>query len=237
MMKMNRKKLMLPVLVIGFALLSCNENNAQMNEAKTVNLENESEKVSYALGVSIAGNLKKQNFKDINVAALTKAIEDSYGADSMLMTEDAANKTLNDYLQKLQQAELNVHLDAGKKFLEENKTKEGVITLASGLQYKVLVAGDGPKPASTDKVSVHYHGTLIDGTVFDSSVDRGQPSSFPVTGVIAGWVEALQLMNVGSKWELYIPTELAYGANPRPGGTIKPNMALIFEVELISIVK
>ncbi|MBL4735885.1 MAG: FKBP-type peptidyl-prolyl cis-trans isomerase [Flavobacteriales bacterium] len=205
-----------------------------MNEA-IVNLEDESQKISYALGVSIAGNLKNQKFETIDVAALTKAFKDSYENAELLMTEEEANKTLNDYMQSLQQKELTVHLEAGKKFLEENKTKDGVVTLASGLQYKVVTEGTGTLPAATDKVTVHYHGTLTDGTVFDSSVDRGQPSSFPVTGVIAGWVEALQLMKTGSKWMLYIPSELAYGANPRPGGVIKPNMALVFEVELISI--
>ena len=228
----------MPVLLLGIALLSCNNNNAQMKEKTAVDqvdLTNESQKVSYALGVSIAGNLKKQNFEDIDVAALVRAIEDAYGEGTALMTEEDANKTLNDYLQKKQQTELAIHLDKGREFLEANKTKKGVVTLPSGLQYKVLTEGTGPIPKSTDKVTVHYHGTLIDGTVFDSSVDKGRPSSFPVTGVIAGWIEALQLMKTGAKWRLFIPTELAYGANPRPGGTIKPNMALIFDVELISI--
>jgi len=232
--KMNRRKFIIPVLFFGILLMACDNNNAQMNEA-IVNLEDESQKISYALGVSIAGNLKNQKFETIDVAALTKAFKDSYENAELLMTEEEANKTLNDYMQSLQQKELTVHLEAGKKFLEENKTKDGVVTLASGLQYKVVTEGTGTLPAATDKVTVHYHGTLTDGTVFDSSVDRGQPSSFPVTGVIAGWVEALQLMKTGSKWMLYIPSELAYGANPRPGGVIKPNMALIFEVELISI--
>ena len=223
-----------PVLFLGIALLSCNNNNAQMNE-QTVNLEDESQKISYALGISIAGNLKKQNFENIDVSALTKAIEESFGEGQALMTEEDANKMLNDYMLELQQAKQAVHLNAGRDFLDSNKTKEGVVSLASGLQYKVMTEGAGPMPSASDKVTVHYHGTLIDGTVFDSSVDRGEPASFPVTGVIAGWVEALQLMKVGAKWQLYIPTELAYGANPRPGGDIKPNMALIFDVELLSI--
>ena len=231
---MRSRNYLTPVLFLGIALLSCNNNNAQMNE-QTVNLEDESQKIGYALGVSIAGNLMKQNFESIDVSALTRAIEESYGEGPTLMTEEDANQALNDYMQKMQEAEQEVHLEAGREFLAANKTKEGVVTLASGLQYKVVTEGTGPIPTATDKVSVHYHGTLIDGTVFDSSVDRGQPASFPVTGVIAGWVEALQLMKVGAKWQLYIPTELAYGANPRPGGAIKPNMALIFDVELLSI--
>jgi FKBP-type peptidyl-prolyl cis-trans isomerase FklB len=223
-----------PVLFLGIALLSCNNDNAQMNE-QTVNLEDESQKISYALGISIAENLKKQNFENLDISALTKAIEESYGEGPALMTEEDANKMLNDYMLELQQAKQAVHLNLGREFLDSNKTKEGVVSLASGLQYKVMTEGAGPMPSASDKVTVHYHGTLIDGTVFDSSVDRGEPASFPVTGVIAGWVEALQLMKVGDKWQLYIPTELAYGANPRPGGAIKPNMALIFDVELLSI--
>ena len=126
--------------------------------------------------------------------------------------------------------------EAGEKFLAENKKKDSVITTASGLQYKIIKKGDGPKPLATDKVKTHYHGTLIDGSVFDSSVQRGEPITFPVNGVIPGWIEALQLMPVGSKWKLFIPQELAYGI--RGGGqTIKPYSALIFEVELIAIEK
>ena len=125
-------------------------------------------------------------------------------------------------------------MDAGKKFLEENKTKEGIVTLASGMQYQVITEGTGDSPTLESKVTTHYHGTLIDGTVFDSSVDRGQPASFPVNGVIPGWTEALQLMKVGSKWKLFIPSELAYGPNS-PGGAIGPNATLIFDIELISI--
>ncbi len=125
---------------------------------------------------------------------------------------------------------------AGEKFLEENKNKPGVITLQSGLQYQVLKEGTGPKPGPTEKVKCHYHGTLIDGTIFDSSVDRGQPATFAVNGVIKGWVEALQLMPVGSKWKLFIPANLAYG-DRQAGAKILPGATLIFEVELLEIVK
>ncbi len=220
-----------PVLFLGIALLSCNNDNAQMNE-QTVNLEDESQKIGYALGISIAGSLKKQNFENMDVSALIKAIEEAYGEGPTLMTEEEANKMLNDYRQQLQQAKQAVHLNAGREFLKSNKTKEGVVTLESGLQYKVMNEGTGPMPTASDTVTVHYHGTFIDGTVFDSSIG-GQPASFPVTGVIAGWVEALQLMKVGAKWQLYIPMELAYGPRGRP--SIEPNMALIFDVELLSI--
>ncbi|MDB4121425.1 FKBP-type peptidyl-prolyl cis-trans isomerase, partial [bacterium] len=127
--------------------------------------------------------------------------------------------------------------EAGEKFLAENKTKEGVQTTASGLQYSVLKEGTGEKPTTASKVKVHYHGTLIDGTVFDSSVDKGEPAEFGVTQVIKGWTEGLQLMNVGAKYKFFVPSSLAYGANPRPGGVIKPNATLIFDVELLEIVK
>jgi FKBP-type peptidyl-prolyl cis-trans isomerase FklB len=130
---------------------------------------------------------------------------------------------------------LNKNLEAGKAFLEENKKREGVVTLPSGLQYEVINEGDGAIPKATDKVKCHYHGTLIDGTVFDSSVQRGQPAVFGVNQVIKGWVEALQLMSVGSKWRLYIPSDLAYGKQGA-GGSIEPNTTLIFDVELLGIV-
>ena len=133
------------------------------------------------------------------------------------------------------EAEGGDNLKAGQDFLAANGKKEGIVTTPSGLQYEVVTMGDGVKPTTEDKITAHYHGTLIDGTIFDSSVDRGQPASFPVSGVIKGWTEALQLMPVGSKFKLYIPSELAYGANPRPGGPIGPNAALIFDVELLSI--
>jgi FKBP-type peptidyl-prolyl cis-trans isomerase FklB len=127
------------------------------------------------------------------------------------------------------------NMKEGRAFLNDNKTAPGVVTLPSGLQYKAVKTGSGAKPTIADKVTVHYHGTLIDGTVFDSSVERKQPIELTVNQVIPGWIEALQLMPVGSKWILYIPSELAYGENPRPGGPIEPNSALIFEVELLSI--
>jgi FKBP-type peptidyl-prolyl cis-trans isomerase len=135
----------------------------------------------------------------------------------------------------LEDIEFVLNYDEGVAWLEENKTRDGVITTESGLQYEILVEGTGPKPTDTSNVTVHYHGTLIDGTVFESSVERGEPVEVNLGNLIYGWTEALQLMPVGSKWKLFIPTELAYGENPTPGGLIEPNMAIIFEVELISI--
>ena len=152
------------------------------------------------------------------------------------MSENEAQIEINSYFQKMQEEAGKEAKDAGEKFLEENKKQEGVVTLPSGLQYKVIKQGTGDKPKATDQVRCHYHGTLIDGTVFDSSVRRGEPAVFPVNGVIQGWVEALQLMPVGSKWTLYIPYEMAYGTRGA-GQSIPPYAALIFEVELLEIVK
>ena len=141
---------------------------------------------------------------------------------------------MQDYFGKLANEKQKVNVEAGQKFLDENAKRDGVVTTATGLQYEVLKEGSGDSPKETDNVTVHYHGTLIDGTVFDSSVDRGQPATFPVNGVIPGWVEALQLMNAGAKYKLFIPSNLAYGERGA-GGAIGPNATLVFEVELISI--
>ena len=152
------------------------------------------------------------------------------------MDPQEANKLLQEYFTKQQDEMLNQNLEIGRAFLEENKKKANVVELPSGLQYEILTEGTGEKPKATDSVKCHYHGTLIDGTVFDSSVERGQPATFGVNQVIKGWVEALQLMPVGSKWRLFIPSELAYGKQGA-GRSIQPNSALIFEVELLEIEK
>ncbi len=221
-------------IALAFCLAAC--NNAPTNMADMeVDLDNEDQKLSYALGVNIGSNLKKQGLDEIDPAILAKGVAESITDSEAKMNEEEAVKFLSEYFQSLRTKDLDKHLKEGQEFLAENKKKDGVITLESGLQYEVIKEGSGPKPKDTDKVTTHYHGTLIDGTVFDSSVDRGEPATFPVNGVIKGWTEALQLMPVGSKWRLFIPTELAYGQNPRPNGVIKPNMALIFEVELLKI--
>ncbi len=147
---------------------------------------------------------------------------------------DEANNILQDYFEKLQKKQGNAAKEAGEKFMAENKKKEGVVVLPSGLQYKILTTGNGPKPKASDTVKCHYEGKLINGQIFDSSIRRGEPAEFPVSGVIAGWVEALQLMPVGSKWQLYIPAELAYGTHGA-GQSIGPNETLIFDVELLAI--
>ncbi|MBL6657183.1 MAG: FKBP-type peptidyl-prolyl cis-trans isomerase [Flavobacteriales bacterium] len=190
--------------------------------------------VSYSLGVSLANNLKTSGFETVESDAISSAFNDVFSENDVKISEEDANALIQDYFMELSQKKSQEAISKGQAFLDENAKKEGVVTTASGLQYQVLTQGQGTKPAASDEVTVHYHGTLIDGTVFDSSVDRGQPASFPVGGVIQGWVEALQLMNVGSKYKLFIPSNLAYGERGA-GGSIGPNETLIFEVELLSI--
>ena len=195
----------------------------------------ELDSLSYSMGVYVGNSLKPTGLTKINEALFTEALAGSLKGDPSKISTEDANKFIQQYFQKLMQAKQGENVKKGKEFLAENSKKPGVITLPSGLQYKVLVEGKGEKPAETNKVTVHYHGTTIDGKVFDSSRNRGEPAQFPVNGVIKGWVEALQLMPVGSKWMLYIPSELAYGDRDMP--TIPANSVLIFEVELISIDK
>jgi FKBP-type peptidyl-prolyl cis-trans isomerase FklB len=198
-------------------------------------LYGELENFSYALGMSIAGNLIQSGVKTVNPELFLNGFKDVFKGGKTLIHPEDANVILEEFIGKLNQDKGAGNLEEGLKFLAENRKKQGVIELPSGLQYKVLTEGDGEIPTSNDQVKCHYHGTLIDGTVFDSSVDRGQPAVFPVKGVIQGWVEALQLMSTGSKWRLFIPSELAYGSNGA-GSTIGPNSALIFDVELLKII-
>jgi FKBP-type peptidyl-prolyl cis-trans isomerase FklB len=194
------------------------------------------EKISYIIGRDMAGNLKKQGI-DVNPDAFIKgmkeAIEGKPSALSQAEVQEAMMQ-LQEEMGAKQGAAGAENQKAGEAFLAENKNKEGVKTLPSGLQYEVLNEGTGKTPSASDKVTTHYHGTLLDGTVFDSSYERGQPATFPVNGVIAGWTEALQLMKEGAKWRLYIPSALAYGSQGA-GDVIGPNAALIFDVELISV--
>ncbi len=190
--------------------------------------------MSYSLGVIVAQNLKKQGITDISGDRFAKAIQDVLtGADLEVSFEDA-DRIFAEYSQKKQEMAHAGNKTAGEEFLAANKTKAGVSTTASGLQYEVITEGTGAKPSLTDKVNVHYHGTLITGETFDSSVDRGEPISFPLNGVIVGWQEGLQLMTVGSKYKFFIPYNLAYGERAA-GPTIKPFSALVFEVELLGI--
>lgn len=195
----------------------------------------ELEEFSYALGLSIASNLIQSGVKTIEPSNFMLALEDIFTGKEPRLTPEMANKILQAFMEKQQSGEGKVNLEEGLKFLAENREKEGIIETASGLQYQVLEEGEGEKPSPSDQVKCHYHGTLIDGTVFDSSIQRGEPATFPVNGVIQGWVEALQMMTTGSKWRLYVPSDLAYG-DRGAGGAIGPNTTLIFEVELLEIV-
>ncbi len=194
----------------------------------------EQDKVSYCLGLSIASNLLTSGVKSISIDPFVDALKTAYEGKQPELSPEEANKILQEFFGKVQAEQAEQAIAAGKKFLEENGKKEGVVTLESGLQYEVITTGEGAKPTANDNVKCHYEGTLIDGTVFDSSIKRGEPAVFPINGVIKGWTEALQLMPVGSKWKLYIPSDLAYGAQGA-GNIIGPHSTLIFEVELLEI--
>jgi FKBP-type peptidyl-prolyl cis-trans isomerase len=198
-----------------------------MNELK--------EKVSYAVGMSIAESLKSQQLDKLDLNLLKNGIQDVFESNEFKINPNEANELIKSYIDEANSAAYGENKQKGIDYLNENKKRSEVQATESGLQYEVLTAAEGDPPSNTDNVTVHYHGTLIDGTVFDSSVERGDPASFGVHQVIPGWTEALQLMNVGSKYRLHIPQELAYGANPHPGGPIEPFSTLIFDVELLSI--
>ena len=218
------------LLIVGFAIiLSSCSNNATDKTPET-----EMEKVSYSLGVNVATGVKAQGLDTIDANAVAKAFKDVFEGNALDISEEESMEVLQAYFGKLQAAAKEKSGEAGATYLAENAAKEGVITTESGLQYEVLTDGSGEKPTAADQVTVHYHGMLTDGTVFDSSVDRGEPAKFGVTQVIPGWIEALQLMSVGDKWKLTIPSNLAYG-DKGAGGMIGPNATLVFEVELLGI--
>jgi len=199
-------------------------------------MTHDTDAVSYCVGMSVAGSLMQQDLEGLNPAILAEAIADAFQNKAPKYGHEEANTIIQNYLQAVSEQKFEAHKLEGETFLKENKAKSGITETASGLQYEVISEGTGAKPSSTDTVKVHYHGTLTDGTVFDSSYERGNPATFGVNQVIKGWTEALQLMPVGSKYKLYIPQDLAYGANPHPGGPIKPYMTLVFDVELLDIV-
>jgi FKBP-type peptidyl-prolyl cis-trans isomerase FklB len=193
------------------------------------------DKVSYALGLSLGNNLLSSGINELNYAKLARGIQDVMENEKPEISYQEAQAIVNDFFHELQSKVGEQAQAQGKAFLEANGKRTGVVTLPSGLQYEIMTKGSGSIPKASDSVKVHYHGTLIDGNVFDSSVQRGEPATFGVTQVISGWVEALQLMPVGSKWKLFIPSALAYGAQGA-GQAIAPHSALIFEVELLEIV-
>ncbi|MFO0952879.1 MAG: FKBP-type peptidyl-prolyl cis-trans isomerase [Isosphaeraceae bacterium] len=198
-------------------------------------------KASYGLGLSLGKNLKAQSV-DIDPELLARGLKDGLTGAKPMLTDEQIQAVMQEFQQQLVAKRMEAskvaaekNLKDGEAFLAANKAKPGVVTLPSGLQYKVVKEGTGKTPKATDTVSTHYTGTLLDGTKFDSSVDRGQPASFPVNGVIKGWTEALQLMKVGAKWQLFIPSGLAYGPNPPPGSPIGPNSVLVFDIELLGV--
>lgn len=234
------------VLTVISTMISCDNQGITKKDLKT-----DIDTASYALGLDIAVKLKG-NFSEIDQDLFIQGVRSGLDSTNMLIASENVDVILRTFFQKKQVADQakqkedalkNAETEfadaklAGEKFLELNKDVEGVVETESGLQYLVLKEGSGEKPTATSKVKVHYHGTLIDGTVFDSSVDRGEPSSFGVNQVIKGWTEGLQLMSVGSKYKFFIPQDIAYGAFPRQGGPIKPFSALVFEVELLEITK
>lgn len=234
------------IVIVMLVLASC---TGKAQTKKSLNTEIDS--VSYALGLNMGTQLKV-NFDEVDKDLFTQGFVSGLDSTGILMTEIEISGLLRSFFQKKQvadqerlqeeainkaEADFAEVKKAGEAFLAENKSKEGIQTTQSGLQYIVLKEGQGEKPIATNKVKVHYHGTSIDGTVFDSSVDRGTPTEFSANQVIKGWTEGLQLMKVGSKYKFFIPQELAYGAFPRQGGPIKPFEALIFEVELLEIVQ
>ncbi len=192
--------------------------------------------LSYSLGMSMATQLMQTGLENLDVDAFVKAFTEIMKNEDPSMSLEEATQHIQAYFSAKQNEMQDMNKQAGELFLAENKKKENVVALPSGLQYEILTEGNGETPGAKDKVKCHYHGTLLDGTVFDSSVDRGQPAVFGVNQVIKGWVEALQLMSVGSKWRLFIPSNLAYGEQGA-GNDIQPNSALIFDVELLGIEK
>jgi len=217
------------ILSLATLLVACNQFKGSMK------METEVEKFSYVLGQQIGAQMRSQGL-EVDSSTLAESLKAALAGDESLLSPEEMQEVMmaaNTRMMEKAQAEANTNKDAGAKFLEANKSKEGIKTTASGLQYKVLSEGKGKSPKATDTVKVHYKGTLIDGTQFDSSYDRNEPAEFPVNGVIKGWTEALQLMKAGSKWQLFIPSDLAYGPRGRP--SIPPNSVLIFEVELLDV--
>ncbi len=230
------KNSILYVLVVIMALsASCQQSS------KSVKLESNADSVSYAIGILVGSNnlqqLESAPGKDeISKEAMAAAFSAISMGEETKITEEEANNLVRTFFESAGEKQAQKNLEEGNAFLETNKSREGISVTESGLQYEVLTEGSGAKPSAEDRVRVHYHGTLIDGTVFDSSVERGEPAVFGVGQVIPGWTEALQLMPVGSKWKIYLPSAIAYGERGA-GGDIGPNSALIFEVELLEIVK
>jgi FKBP-type peptidyl-prolyl cis-trans isomerase len=231
---MQIKNLLLVMVAGAVVLASCNTSNSQK-----VTLKTQADSAAYAIGVDLGNNIRKNlpgapGGKELDQQIILKAFATIMKGDSGLISASNAGAITQGYFVKAQSMEGVKNKEAGQKFLAENGKRTGVVTTASGLQYEIIKEGNGPKPAAENTVKVDYHGTTVDGIVFDSSVDRGEPVTFGLGQVIKGWTEALQLMPVGSKWKIFIPSELGYGEQAA-GPKIKPNSVLIFEVTLLSI--
>lgn len=212
-------------------------------QKEPVSLTNEMDSVSYAIGVDIGTNFKRNQLGGVNVEALAMGLREALDSTTQ-MDKAEVERVVQGYMMKLQEERMagervksEENRIAGEKFLAENGKRKEVTTTSSGLQYEVIKMGTGPKPTLEQQVKVHYHGALIDGSVFDSSVERGEPITYPVNGFVRGWQEALQIMPAGSKWKLYIPSDLGYGPQAGPGGKIPGNSVLVFDLELIEVVK
>ena len=234
---MKTKSLVGLLLMALVTVTSCSQSKNSTLKIGAVKLTTPVDTASYALGVNMASNVKNMGLEDINMEAFAKAFQDVYANEKLQITEAESNPILQAFFSKLMEKKAASSLADGQTWLAENAKKTGVKTTASGLQYEVMREGTGAKPLATNTVKVHYHGTTTDGKVFDSSVDRGEPVEFPLNGVIPGWTEGVQLMSIGSKYKFYIPGNLAYGPRPPQGSGIAPNATLIFEVELLEIVK
>ncbi|MDX1586381.1 MAG: FKBP-type peptidyl-prolyl cis-trans isomerase [Balneolaceae bacterium] len=233
------------ILTVAFAFLlttGCNSSQQSGSEASEVTLSTNIDSVSYGIGYLNGQSMRQQGMDDIEAEDFVAGLRQAMNEQDPQIPQNEINQLLQQYqmkaqqkAQQMKQEEAQANREEGESFLAENRNKEGVQVTDSGLQYKVLEEGSGESPSATDSVTVHYEGTLIDGTVFDSSYERGQPATFPLNRVIEGWTEGLQLMKDGATYRFYIPGDLAYGMNPRPGGPIGPNETLIFKVELIDV--
>ena len=228
---MNFRTLSTALLITTITFLSCNGQKKNPD----VKLASALDSVSYGIGVSIGQNLGKDGLENVNLDVMMKAMRSAIDKDSLTLSMEQSQMAIQSYITGIRKKKGEEAIAKEKIFVDENGKKPGVITTASGLQYLVMKEGTGAKPTTTDTVVVHYHGTLLDGKVFDSSVEKGQPVTYPVSGFVPGWIEALQLMPAGSKWKLFVPAKLAYGDRGGPGGKIEPNATLVFELELLAV--
>ncbi|MFI5252695.1 MAG: FKBP-type peptidyl-prolyl cis-trans isomerase [Bacteroidota bacterium] len=226
------KQLLAALLLV--AIVGCNNLKTGGTGDSAVKLSTKKDSISYSIGVNLGTNLKEQSV-DADPAVLAQGLKDSYSGGKLVMSKDQCLNIITTFQHEMSAKKETEAKSTGDKFLTDNKKKPDVVTLPDGLQFKIIKAGTGKKPTKDNTVTVNYTGKLVDGTEFDSSIKRGQPATFPVNGVIPGWTEVLQLMPVGSKWEVYIPPDLAYGERGTPGGPIPPYATLIFEVELLSV--